>query len=109
MKRFGFNPLLLGLLAFLAIRSGVRAETNDLVLDLRFADGRDYKAAANAADRFLSTEQPVLDWDEGTVRSTAKADAIKVPVAVLVNQETGGAAEALAAALRETDAAVLIG
>ena len=80
-----------------------------LVLDLRFADGRDYKAAANAADRFLSTEQPVLDWDEGTVRSTAKADAIKVPVAVLVNQETGGAAEALAAALRETDAAVLIG
>ncbi|PYM14259.1 MAG: hypothetical protein DME18_07130, partial [Verrucomicrobia bacterium] len=30
MKRFGFNPLLLGLLAFLAIRSGLRAETNDL-------------------------------------------------------------------------------
>jgi len=30
MKRFGFNPLLLGLLAFLAIRSGLSAETNDL-------------------------------------------------------------------------------
>ena len=207
MKRFGFNPLLLGLLAFLAIRSGVSAETNDLphfqevfrllranlpgvseedlnraavqglldqfyprailvtngapaaagqedalltrttvydesygyvrvarvatgladqiqsayeklggrnklkglVLDLRFAAGQDYTAAANAADRFLTKEQPLLDWDEGSAHSTAKSDAINLPVAVLVNQQTAGAAEALAAALRETDAAVLIG
>ena len=41
--------------------------------------------------------------------STAKTDAIHVPVAVLVNQQTAGAAEALAEALREADAAVLIG
>src|SRR2546421_5990856 len=207
MKRFGFNPLLLGLLAFLAIRSGLSAETNDLphfqevfrllranlpgvteedlnraavqglldqfyprailvtngapaaagqedalltrttvydesygyvrvtrvatgladqiksayeklggrnklkglVLDLRFAAGLDYTAAANAADRFLTKEQPLLDWDEGSIHSTGKADAINVPVAVLVNRRTTGAAEALAAALRETDAAVLIG
>jgi len=207
MKRFGFNPLLLGLLAFLAIRSGVSAETNDLphfqevfrllranlpgvseedlnraavqglldqfyprailvtngapaaagqeyalltrttvydessgyvrvarvatgladqiksvyeklggrnklkglVLDLRFAAGQDYTAAANAADQFLTKEQPLLDWDEGSAHSMAKADAINLPVAVLVNQQTAGAAEALAAALRETDAAVLIG
>src|SRR5256885_12274273 len=66
-------------------------------------------AAANAADRFLSREQPLLDWEEGSAHSTAKADAINVPVTVLVNQQTAGAAEALAAALRETDAAVLIG
>ena len=80
-----------------------------VVLDLRFADGQDYTAAANAADRFLSREQPLLDWDEGSIHSTGKADAINVPVAVLVNRRTTGAAEALAAALRETDAAVLIG
>ena len=80
-----------------------------VVLDLRFADGQDYAAAANVADRFLTGEQPLLDWNEGSARSTAKADAVRVPVAVLVNPQTAGAAEALAATLRETDAAVLIG
>ncbi|HXT38520.1 MAG TPA: S41 family peptidase [Candidatus Angelobacter sp.] len=80
-----------------------------LVLDLRYAGGRDYLAAANTADRFVSKEQPLLDWDEGSARATAKAEAISVPLAVLVNQQTIGAAEALAAVLRETDAAVLIG
>jgi hypothetical protein len=80
-----------------------------LVLDLRYAGGRDYLAAANAADRFVSKEQPLLDWDEGSAHATAKAEAISVPLAVLVNQQTAGAAEALAAVLRETDAAVLIG
>src|SRR5256886_12683418 len=80
-----------------------------VVLDLRFADGQDYTAAANAADRFLSREQPLLDWDEGSIHSTGKADAINVPGAVLVNRRTTGAAEGPAAALRETDAAGLIG
>jgi Peptidase family S41 len=80
-----------------------------VVLDLRFAAGQDYAAAANAADRFLTKEQPLLDWEEGSARSTAKTNAIRVPVVVLMNRETTGAAEALAAALRETDAAVLIG
>src|SRR6266496_3029553 len=80
-----------------------------VILDLRFADGHDYAAAANAADRFLTVEQPILDWEAGSARSTAKADALRVPLAVLVNPQTVGAAEALAAALRETDAAVLIG
>ena len=79
------------------------------MLDLRFADGQDYAAAANAADRFLTKGQPLLDWEEGSVRSTEKTDAIRVPVVLLVNRETASAAEALAAALRETDAAVLIG
>jgi len=80
-----------------------------VVLDLRFADGHDYAAAANVADRFLAGEQPLLDWEEGSARSTAKADAINLPVVVLVNEQTAGAAETLAAVLRETDAAVLIG
>jgi len=80
-----------------------------VVLDLRFADGDDYTAAGNAADRFLLKEQPLLSWGESSVRSTAKTDAITIPVAVLVNQQTVGAAEALAAVLREADAAVLVG
>jgi hypothetical protein len=80
-----------------------------LVLDLRFADGQDFTAAANAADKFLSKEQPLISWEGGSVSSTAKSDAIDVPVGVLIHGQTAGAAEALAAVLRETAGSVLIG
>jgi hypothetical protein len=80
-----------------------------LVLDLRFANGYDFVAAAGAADLFLSKEQPLLSWEEDTAHSTAKSDAIDIPVSVLINGQTTGAAEALAAVLREMDGSVLIG
>jgi hypothetical protein len=80
-----------------------------VVIDLRYARGRDYAAAAAAADDFLTKERPLLDWGNGVVRSTAKSDAILVPLVVLVNEETAGAAEALAAVLRETAGALVIG
>jgi C-terminal processing protease CtpA/Prc len=80
-----------------------------LVIDLRFADGHDFAAAASAADRFLSKEQPLLSWEQDSAHSTAKSDAIDLPVSVLINRQTIGAAEALAAVLRELDASVLIG
>jgi hypothetical protein len=80
-----------------------------LVLDLRYADGFDYAAAAAVADRFLSVEKPLLSWGDTALRSAVKADAITLPTAVLINQRTVGAAEALAAALRENGAALLIG
>jgi hypothetical protein len=86
--------------------------TNSLkgvVVDLRFAGGNDYAAAAGAADQFLSTERPLLNWGDGMVHSAAKTNAILLPVAVLVNQETTGAAEALAAVLREAHVALVIG
>jgi len=80
-----------------------------LVLDLRYADGSDYDAAAKVADRFLGSEQPLLDWGKGVVKSTDKTNAFRQPVAILVNQFTSGAAEALAAVLREKDVGLLIG
>lgn len=80
-----------------------------LVLDLRFADGQDYAAAAGAAEPFFSGEKPLLNWGQGQKSSTAKSDVIAGPIAVLVNQQTGGAAEALAAVLRQHDLALLIG
>ena len=80
-----------------------------VVLDLRFADGQDYAAAAAMADRFLSAAQPLLDWGEGWKHSTAKTNAIAVPLAILVNHQTAGAAEALAGALRHRDVGLLIG
>lgn len=80
-----------------------------LVIDLRYANGSDYGAAANVTDRFLASEQPLLDWGKGVVKSTDKTNAFRQPVAVLVNRLTTGAAEALAGALRAKDIALLIG
>jgi len=80
-----------------------------LVLDLRFADGRDYSAAVAVADLFLSKDEPLLDWGNGVVRSSSKPDAITLPLVVLVNGGTAGAAEALAAVLRQDDQALVIG
>jgi hypothetical protein len=79
------------------------------VLDLRFANGPDYSTAAALADRFVATEQPLLDFGQGTVKSKAKDNAIKGPVTVLINHSTCRAAEALAAILRRTEAALLLG
>jgi C-terminal processing protease CtpA/Prc len=79
------------------------------VLDLRYANGTDYSAAAKAADLFIKTEQPLLHWGEKSANATAKTDAIALPVAVLVNHQTAGAAEALAGILRETQVGLVIG
>jgi len=80
-----------------------------IVLDLRFADGNDYGAAAAVVDLFVESERPLLDWGNGPVRSKAKADAIGLPVVALVNRETVGAPEVLAALLREVGTGLIIG
>ena len=80
-----------------------------VVLDLRYAGGDDYAAAAATADVFLKKDLPLLNWGNGLVRSKDKTDAILVPVAVLVNRFTTGAAEALAAAMRESGAGLILG
>ena len=90
-------------------RLGAANKIKGWVLDLRFAGGLSYPSAAKAAEPFLTTDQPLLDWGQGVVRSTAKDSAIKVPVTVLVNRQTAGAAEALAAVLRKADVALLLG
>ena len=80
-----------------------------LILDLRYAGGADYPAAAAAANLFIAKEAPLLDWGKGVVQSKANSDAIALPVVVLVNKKTAGAAEALAAMLRANDHAVILG
>jgi hypothetical protein len=82
---------------------------NGAVLDLRYAGGSDYAAAAGAADLFVKKEQSLLDWGNGIVRSKDKAEVLVRPVAVLMNRQTAGAAEALAAVLREAGAGLLLG
>ena len=90
-------------------KSGTTNKLKGVALDLRYAGGDDYAAAAAAAELFVKKEQPLLNWGNGMVRSKENADAIALPVAVLVNRQTAGAAEALAAALRETGAGLILG
>jgi C-terminal processing protease CtpA/Prc len=80
-----------------------------VVLDLRFVGGDDYSAACAVADLFLTKPLSLLDWGNGVVQSKTKTDAIKLPLTILVNQQTTAAAEALAAVLRETGAGLVIG
>jgi hypothetical protein len=90
-------------------KPGTTNKLKGLALDLRYAGGDDYAAAAAAAELFVKKEQPLLNWGHGMVRSKEKSEAITLPVAVLVNRETAGAAEALAAALRGTGAGLILG
>lgn len=80
-----------------------------LVLDLRYANGIDYPAAAAASDMFSTKAQPVLKWGEDVTSSKDKTNAVQVPLAVLVNGATSGSAEALAAALRYSGAGLVLG
>jgi C-terminal processing protease CtpA/Prc len=80
-----------------------------LVLDLRYSTGDDYLAAAAAADQFVRKEQTLLFWGTKPVQSKEKKDAITIPVAVLVNKQTAGAPEALAAIMRQTGAGLILG
>ena len=101
-----------GVAARLAAILAQAAATNQLkglVLDLRFAGGRDFATAGQVADLFLSGGQKVLDWGDGPFISTVKTNAFSQPLAVLVNHETRGSAEAVAASLRHAGSALVLG
>lgn len=80
-----------------------------VVLDLRFARGDDYNAAIDAANVFIDSEQTLLKWGEQSGRTKPNTHAIQLPLVVLVNQQTAGAAEALAGALSISQAALIVG
>jgi hypothetical protein len=80
-----------------------------IVLDLRFAGGDDYAAAVATADLFVTKKTPVLDWGNGIVESNPSKEPIAGPLVVLMNGGTSGAAETLAAMLRKSGAALIIG
>lgn len=101
----GLDEALTGAVQYLQATNAVKG----LVLDLRFATGEDFGAAGRAADRFVDREQPLVDWGTGSVLATTKTNAITMPLAILVNGETRGAAEVLAAALHGVGRGLLIG
>jgi C-terminal processing protease CtpA/Prc len=80
-----------------------------LVLDLRFAGGYDYAAAAAVADQFLPGNRPLLKWENSVFESKTKENAIPVPVVLLSNRETKGAAEAITAIFRQADIGLVVG
>ena len=88
---------------------GADKRLKGLVLDLRFARGQDYATAVKVADRFVDTEKPQLTLAGAQLRSTTKTDAWTIPVVVLMNRQTSGAAEALAALLRYDHVGLLLG
>jgi carboxyl-terminal processing protease len=88
---------------------GGAAKLKGVVLDLRYTGGEDYAAAAAAGDLYVPKERVMLDWGTGPVSSKEKDDAITTPTVVLVNGQTSGAAEALAAVLREMGSALIVG
>ncbi len=79
------------------------------VVDLRFAGGRDYRAAAGAAEPFVRGGEVLLTLGGEEMRSGAESGEGVLPVVVFVNEGTRGAAEALAGVLREAGPAVVMG
>jgi hypothetical protein len=86
-----------------------KSKIKGVILDLRYAGGADFAAAAAAADCFLNADQPLLECEGLVARSTRKDNAITVPLATLINAQTSEAAEGVAAVLRETSTGLLLG
>lgn len=80
-----------------------------LVIDLRFADGINHAEAGAVADLFVNEDKMLLSFGKTTVRSTGKKEAFGLPLMILVNGQTTGAAEALAGALRQSTSSMMIG
>ncbi|NQU09792.1 S41 family peptidase [bacterium] len=98
------------------------AQVTGFILDLRFADGTNYAAAAAVAGRFHANGQElfVLRTAGGPDQKFAAPKPSELPTVaggalgespliLLVNGETRGSAEALAGALRAQDRGILIG
>jgi hypothetical protein len=80
-----------------------------LVLDLRAAAGNEFNAAAQVTGLFAGGDLQPLNWGDQTEPVPPREPAWKLPAVVLINGETSGAAEALAAALRVEIGALVIG
>jgi hypothetical protein len=90
------------------------AKLNGLVLDLRFAEGDDFAQAAAVASRFTAKGAKLFTVrnvaaNQTQVFTNADIAGATMPIAVLVNAQTRGAAEAVAAALRSLDRCIVIG
>jgi hypothetical protein len=102
----------------LELKKFADAKVMGYVLDLRFADGTNFTAAADIASRFLGDGQTLFTLKSSekgvqifraTSETKADTDLTSAPLMLLVNAETRGSAEALAGALRAQDRGIVIG
>ncbi|MBI5394058.1 MAG: hypothetical protein HZA91_02050 [Verrucomicrobia bacterium] len=90
-------------------------KTYGIVLDLRFVQGSDFADAAAVAGRFLPKGAPLFMLKGAAKDEPRRFGAsfdkgcVITPLIVLVNAGTSGSAEALAAALRDQQRAVILG
>lgn len=80
-----------------------------LVLDLRFTSGDSLPAAGETAGLFSDRTEAILHWGSGSSSGSGAQRLWSLPMAVLVNNQTEGPAEALAATLRQETGSPLIG
>ena len=80
-----------------------------LVLDLRYAYGSDYKEVLKLAGIFLNESKELLNLGVGNQKAIVESPSIDLPLVVLVNESTKGAAEAFAGALQMTGTGAIIG
>jgi len=80
-----------------------------LVLDLRATTGTNYAAAARAAGLFTDLRGTLLRVGAADLPADEAGEDILIPVMTLTNGQTAGAAEALAAVLRNVKAGLIIG
>lgn len=98
-----------------ALESAARSQPSSpavagVILDLRFADGSDFAAAFEAAGHFAARKVDGFRLGDRSFAIQPTEGTKTRPVMVLVNAETRGAAEALAAAVRaSTTPCLLIG
>jgi len=93
-----------------AALAGMRGsgELAGVVLDLRFASGSDYAAAAATASLFADRPLSSLRLGDQPLEVARPDTAPVSPVMVLVHRRTRGAAEALASAVRSASGACLL-
>jgi hypothetical protein len=101
------------------LRAFADAKVEGYVLDLRYADGTNYAAAAEVASRFVAPNQELftLKTSQGapqifqavTTPHVVAPELSEAPLMVLVNGRTRGSAEALAGVLHAQDRGILVG
>lgn len=92
------------------------ATTKGVIVDARFSSGRDFKTAAEAASFFVGPGRELFKLQNAQnvvtrtyVTAQNPRSNLDIPLMILVNGATGGAAEAFAHSLKEQNRALLIG
>ena len=85
-----------------------------LVIDLRNNPGGLLKAAVGTVSRFIASKQPVVSVEGRTEKTIMHKSVdckkyLKLPVAILINENSASASEIVAACLQDYKRAVLVG